>query len=113
MCSSENLVGSLSIGVIIGGLDTSAKIRLIPYSGKSVVIGKVSHCLHLLLVLLYIAFCSYQRNHVAIYALLSDFCSNTSMHSGLMRSKIVFSPFRFIVLCAHNFPPLTFKGIST
>ena len=73
MCSSENLVGSLSIGVIIGGLDTSAKIRLIPYSGKSVVIGKVSPCLHLLLVLLYIAFCSYQRNHVAIYALLSDF----------------------------------------
>ena len=62
MCSSENLVGSLSIGVIIGGLDTSAKIRLIPYSGKSVVIGKVSHCLHLLLVLLYIAFFSYQRN---------------------------------------------------
>lgn len=101
MCSSENLVGSLSIGVIIGGLDTSAKIRLIPYSGKSVVIGKVSHCLHLLLVLLYIAFFSYQRNHVAIYALLSDFFVRTqACHSGLMRSKIVFSPFRFIVLCA-------------
>lgn len=108
----EDFVRSFAIGIIIGRLDASARIRLVPYSGESMVIGNMTHCFHFFSVLFHIVFFSYQGNHIAICLFLPE---PLFKHKHELRSdtfKDSFFSFSFHCFMGYNFPPLIFRGIS-